>query len=93
MLRMTSTATTGKPADSESESLREAQSETVEQTKPDVSAAEKAWAEEKNKLQEDLKELKVNVLLALCLLLTLKRFAPGWGLGVGEGQGVVALFF
>lgn len=53
LLRMSSTATNGKPETAESES-----SPAAEQGKQEISAAEKTLMEEKNKLQEDLTQLK-----------------------------------
>lgn len=61
---MSNTATNGKPAAAESDPSV-AQNASAEQTKQEVSAAEKALTEERNKLQEDLKELKV---ISTCLL-------------------------
>lgn len=60
-LRPFSTAADGRPADA-SDSVKS--EETVQNAAPgaeklEVSAAEKALIEEKSKLQEDLKELKV----------------------------------
>ena len=55
---MSNTAANGKPADAESEPSVTPSAE-ADQSKQDIAAAVKALTEERNKLQEDIKELKV----------------------------------
>ena len=55
---MSNTAANGKPADAESDPSVTPSAE-ADQSKQDMAAAVKALTEERNKLQEDIKELKV----------------------------------
>ena len=58
LLWMSSTVTNGKEAEAESDPNRGQAS--AGEAKQEVSAAEKSLTEEKNKLQQDLKDLKVS---------------------------------